>query len=264
LARNLIELLGYVVSGTGPNEIREAFAGIRAAKGFEQMIEAKQMLQQTLEQAGFDSSRDVVVAIVSKLLRAGSSPRSDATTYFLNRAWRRRERKLGVSMDARTFAYVCIHSAPIRRRLVQLFRELSGGQDPTDSQLYAAVQQLLISDCEDSCPECLDHPNQFGDFGRPSRSLALEWLGLSLAEVSVDASPADWLDRARQLLISEFRVRIVADRSRLSEVASGLQGLLVEEMEAHDLLLPISIAAVERRGVAWIITLQVKGVTYAH
>lgn len=262
-ASNLIELLSHVVS-SGPNEIREAFAAIRAAKGFEQMVEAKQMLQQSLEAAGFDSSRDLVVAIVTKFLRAGSSPSSDAMTYFLNRAWRRRERKLGVRMDARTFAYVCIHAAPIRRRLVRLFRELSNGEDPTDSQIYAAVQQLLISNCEDSCPECLDHPNQFSDFGSPSRSLALDWLGLSVAEVSVEENPKDWVDRVRQVLLSDFRVRLVAGPSRLPEVASGLQALLVEEMEANDLLLPVSIASVERRGVAWTITLQVKGVTHAH
>lgn len=261
---NLTDLLGYVVSREDLNEIRIAFAATRSAKGFEQLAEAKEMLQQTLGQAGFDSSRDVVVAVVTKLLRAGSSPRSDATTHMLNRAWRRRENKLGVSLDARTFAYVCIRYAPARRRLVQLFRELSGGEDPTDSQLYAVVQQLLLSGCEDSCRECLDHPNQFNDFGRPSRSLALAWLGLSLSEVSVKENPEDWLDRVRKILLNEFRVRLVTEPSRLPEVASGLQGLLAEEMEARDLLLPVSITAIERKGFAWAITLQVKGVSLAH
>ncbi len=264
LTNNLIDLLRYVVSREDPNKIRIAFATARSAKGFEQLAEAKEILQSTLEQAGFDSSRDVVVAVVTKLLRAGSSHRSDATTYLLNRGWRRQEKKLGVSMDARTFAYVCIRYAPARRRLVQLFRELSGGEDPTDSQLYSAVQQLLLSGCEDSCPECLDHPNQFNDFGRPSRSLALAWLGLSLSEVSVKENPEDWLDCVRKILLSEFRVRLVAEPSRLPEVASGLQGLLAEEMEAQDLLLPVSITAVERKGVAWGITLQVKGGTLGY
>jgi len=264
LASNLINLLGYVVSREEPNEIRNAFATTRSAKGFEQIAQAKQMLQQTLEEAGFDSSRDVVVAVVTKLLRAGSSPRSDETMHLLNRAWRRQEKKLGVAMDARTFAYTSIRYAPARRRLVQLFRELSGGEDPTDAQLYAVVQQFLLSGCEDSCPECLDHPNQFNDFGRPSRSLALAWLGLSLSEVSVEENPEDWLDRVRKILLSEFRVRVVTEPSRLPEVASGLQGLLAEEMEARDLLLPASITAIERNGVAWGITLQVKGVTLGY
>lgn len=264
LTSNLIDLLGYVVSREDSNEIRIAFAAARSAKGFEQLSQAKEMLQQTLEQAGFDSSRDVVVAVVTKLLRAGSSPRSDATTHLLNRAWHEQEKKLGVSMDARTFAYVCIRYAPARRRLVELFRELSGGEDPTDSQLYAAVQQLLLSGCEDSCPECLDHPNQFNDFGRPSRSLALAWLGLSLSEVSVEENPEDWLDRVRKILLSEFRVRVVTEPSSLPEVASGLQGLLAEEMEARDLLLAVSITAIERKGVAWGITLQVKGGTLGY
>jgi len=264
LTRNLIDLLGFAVSREEPNELRNAFEAARSAKGFEQLAEAKHMLRQTLEQAGFDSSREVVVAVVTKLLRAGSSRRSDSTMHLLNRAWRRQENKLGVGMDARTFAYACIRYAPARRRLVQLFRELSGGEDPTDSQLYAAVQQLLLSDCEDSCPECLDHPNQFNDFGRPSRSLALAWLGLSLSEIFVKENPKDWLNRLRTILLSEFRVRLVAEPSSLPEVASGLQGLLAEEIEARGLLLPVSITAIERKGVAWAVTLQVKGVPLGH
>jgi hypothetical protein len=126
------------------------------------------------------------------------------------------------------------------------------------------VQQFLLSGCEDSCPECLDHPNQFNDFGRPSRSLALAWLGLSLTEVSVKENPTDWLDRIREILLNEFRVRLVTEPSTLSEVASGLQGLLAEEMEARGLLLPVSITAIERKGIAWVVTLQVKGVTLGH
>jgi hypothetical protein len=261
LTSNLIEVVDAVVSSVDNSNLRAAFAIARAAKGFEQMAHAKQSLQQALEQAGFDSSRDIVVAIVTKLLRAGSSPRSDATTHLLNQAWRRAEIKLGIAIDPRTFAYVCIHYAPARRRLVRLFWELSGGEDPTDSQLYSVVQQLLLPGCEDSCPECLDHPNQFNDFGRPSRSLVLDSLRLAVTEVYVREQPEDWLDQARTVLLREFRVRLVVEPSELAQVGSALQGFLAEELDACNLLLPVSISAIERTGVSWSITLQIRGVS---
>jgi hypothetical protein len=242
-----------------PNSIRDSFADVRSAKGFQQLAAAKQSLQSTLEGAGFDSSREIIVALVTKLLRAGSSTRTDATIRLLNQAWRRYERTLGVAIDPRVFAYLCVQYAPVRRRMVYLFREISGGEDPTDAQLYTSLQQFLLSGCEDSCPECLAHPNRFNDFGRPSRSLALDWLNLSVAEVSVDEYPDDWLDRARERLLDDSRVRIVVDSPGIKAVTKSLQGLLAEELESDFLLLPVSIAGVERVGALWYITLRLKG-----
>ncbi len=83
--------------------------------------------------------------------------------HLLNKAWRRHSTELGIAIDPRVFAYLCVQYAPARRRLNLIFREISNGEDPTDAQLYAVLQQFLISDCYDSCPECLDHPNRFNN-----------------------------------------------------------------------------------------------------
>jgi hypothetical protein len=208
------------------------------------------------------SSRAVVVALVTKLLRAGSSPRTDVILHLLNRAWRRREERLGISIDPRVFAYLCVQYPPARRRLRQLFREVSGGEDPDDAQLYAVLQQFLLPGCEDSCPECLDQSHRYHDFGRPSRSLATDQLKFRIHEVTVNEHPDDWLDLVRQRLLSDSDLQVVVDSSRLAAVAREIQGLLAEELEAGFLLRPASIAGVRREGADWKIHLQLKGVNY--
>ena len=247
---------------TEEQDISAAFAEIRRAKGFQAIAEAKGDLQTSLERSGLASSRSIVVALVTKLLRPGSSRSTDRIVYLLNKAWRRHSIELGIAIDPRVFAYLCVQYAPVRRRINLIFREISNGEDSTDAQLYAVIQQFLISDCYDSCPECLDHPNRFNSFGRPSRSLTVHWLDINVAEVSVDKNPVDWVDRVKQQLLSDARVCIVTSATHLPNVARHLQKLLAEELEARFLLLPVSITGVLRVGSNWKIMLGLKQASY--
>jgi hypothetical protein len=250
--------LRHEESGGSENLTSEAFASVRSANGFLAQANAKQELQAALEQAGLTASRAVIVALVTKLLRVGSSPLTDRVLHLLNKAWRRHSTRLGISIDPRVFAYLCVQYSPLKRRIARVFREISGGEDPTDVQIYSVVQQFLLSDCLDSCPECLNNPNSYNNFGRPSRSLALDWLNINIIEVEVDKHPDDWIDRSRQLLLSNARVRVVTDATCISEVSGQLQKLLAEELEANFLLLPASITGVDRVGAKWRITLGLK------
>lgn len=70
------------------------------------------------------------------------------------------------------------------------------------------------------------------------------------------------LHHNRQYLVSDARVRLLINSARLTDVAMTLQGLLAEELEAGFLLLPISVSRVEREGMQWRITLQLKEAFY--
>jgi len=130
--------------------------------------------------------------------------------------------------------------------------------------LYAVIQQFLIADCYDSCPECLDHPNHFNDFGRPSRSLTLSWLDINVAEVSADDDPEGWLEQVRRQLLSDGRVCVVTSATQLPNVATHLQKLLAEELESRFLLLPPSITGIARVGSNWKIMLGLKQASYVN
>ncbi|HVJ67389.1 MAG TPA: hypothetical protein VM510_05360, partial [Caulifigura sp.] len=207
---------------------------------------------------GFVSSRAAVVSIVTRLLRPGSSEQTDFYMALVNRNWRRDEVRLGIGIDPRVFAYRCLQRVSLKRRLLGLFTQVSGGTPPADAQLYALLQQFLLLDCKDSCIECLDLPNPYNDFGRPSRELATLWLGLSVPEVSVDEHPEDWRSLVQQTLKNGGTVRLSASSATLPVVSAALPALLAEEVEVEFLLLPVSVRRVDKEGAHWKITLQLK------
>ena len=129
--------------------------------------------------------------------------------------------------------------------------------------MYALLQQFLFLDCKDSCRECLDLPNLYNDFGRPSRELASLWLGLFVPEVSVDDHPEDWQLLVQQSLKEGGAVRLAASSACLPAVTAVLPTLLAEEVEADFLLLPISVRRIDKEGAVWKITLQLKEAFHA-
>lgn len=255
-------LESVVVANPYQNALADTLTKIRAAKNFKEQNKAKLDLQNALEDAGLSASRTAVVALVTKLLRPGSSRRTDEAMYLLNQLWKRTERRLGIEIDARVFAYLCSQKDSIRRRVVNLLREIGDSQNPSPAQIHSVIGQFLLLDCEDACPECLDNPNRYNDFGKPSRSLTRIKLNLDGAEVIIDDVSNDWLDKARQILRSDGRVRLVANNKDLTIVSKAIQGLLAEEIEVEYLLLPVSISSINRQGEKWFIELELKGFGY--
>jgi hypothetical protein len=240
------DLLAVVqlVARAPENEIPSAFDQVRAASGFAQMEEAKRQLQAALQANGFTATRSLVVSVVNKLLRPGSSPRSDRLLFRLNRAWRRRSEKLGIAVPVRTFAYTCARHNRIGPFLARFFEEL-GGELPSEPQLFAQLQQFLFESCEDSCPECLNQRGRFYDLGLPSRALARGWLGIEVQTIELSAEGGDWRERARHILRVEGRVRLVAAAAQRAELAAGLPQLCVQELDLVSLRVPVSVARIE-------------------
>jgi hypothetical protein len=251
-----------VVSNPSQNALSDSFNKIRFAKSFKEQSEAKHDLQNALSDAGLSASRTSVVALVTKLLRPGSSARTDKAMYLLNRLWKRTEKRLGIEIDARVFAYVCSQRSSIKRRVVDLLLEIGDSQNPSPAQIYSVINQFLLLDCEDACPECLDNPNRYNDFGKPSRSLARLKLSLDAVKITVDSNSDDWLEKARKILSSDGRVLLVTSNKHLTLASKAIQGLLAEEIEVEYLLLPISVSSVNREGGFWFIELQLKGFGY--
>ena len=246
---NLLAVLeSAVVEAQTGGDLAYAFAAVRAATGFVEIADAKTNLCTALQSRYLPATRSTVVAVVTKLLRPASSVATDSLVMGLNRAWRRQAERFGLVVPLRTFAYCCVHYEPLRRRLRTFFAGLGGGETPSDPQLYAQLQQLLFDTCEDSCPECLDHPNRFNDFGMSSRALAREWLALEIEEVSLDSCPEDWPERAHEVLRQRGRVQLVASASRRAMLAQGLPGIVTTEIELSELRVQISLGRVTQSG----------------
>lgn len=241
--------------------LSNAFAQVRQASGFAETETAKANLRGTLQIDGFTADRGLVVSIVTKLLRPGSSALSDQLIFRFNRAWRRRASRMGIGIPLRTFAYACTRHEKVGPRLEEFFARI-GGEQPTPSQVYAQLQQLLLDTCRDSCPECLHQPNRYYDFGQPSRALARAWLALEIHEISIDAFPSDWVERARASLRQHGRVRVTASESRRATLAQGLPELVTTEIELEELRVPTTIARVEQSGTNSTVILHIPEFVY--
>ena len=165
-----------VVARSRTRRLARAFQAVRQARDMASMESSRQRLCSALRRGGFSADRPSLVSLLVRVLRPGSSVQTDALLHGLNRMWRRVEQALGLSIDLRVFAYHCVAPSSTRRRLRETLRSSARGQRASRQQLYALVQQMLLLDCQESCPECLDQPNKYARPLKPSRaSLGTSW-----------------------------------------------------------------------------------------
>jgi hypothetical protein len=244
--------------------LTHAFETVRRARDISETESAKIALRGALNSVGLPPTRSTTVSIVNRLLRPASSPRTDVMLCLLNRGLRRAGRRLGVDVDHRVFAYLCMNIPSAQRRLNLVFRELGEGRAPQPHQAHALIQQMLISSCKDSCKECLDTPNRFSPFGRPSRDWARLWLKTSLSEIRVDVNQGEWTAQALAILAAKNEVGLRVVPERIADVSESIHRLLAHEMEVGHLLVPIVLTQVERDSEAWILTLRLQEVVRGH
>ena len=192
-----------------------------------------------------------------KLLRRGSNESTDALTFALNGIWRKRSQSIGLEIPIRTFAYLATSFKPSKRRITSFFKR-EYGSEPEPAQLYATIQQLLFEGCTDSCPDCLNNPNQFTDFGKPARNLSLQWLSLGVEEVEVTEGSDNWSEEARRILSEEGRVCVVATNDCEDLLTKHLQSLYFEEVETGNYCEPVHVQEIRRTGGKLLVFLQIR------
>jgi hypothetical protein len=239
--------------------VRGAVEAIRASSGFLALRRGSEDLQRALGNAGLDSSRTSFVPIVSRLLAPGSSTQTDELMSDLNICTRGEMERLNISIDTRILAYNVVHNPTLRKRIEEVLLQISGGTAPDDWQVYRAAEQMLWEhDCVHACRECLDDFNWCGESASPSRALASTWFPLRPMEMPFNPSPG-WRQQVLEALGRERIVTACATREDSPEMMRQIQYLLAQEVESDYLLVPASIASVERRGRTWCVTLELRG-----
>ena len=168
--------------------------------------------------------------------------------------------RLKIRIDTRSLAYNAVRDQALRSRIEAVLLQISGGTNPEDWQVYRTAQQMIWEEeCIHTCRECLDDSNWFSNAASPSRSLASSWFPIEPTEIAFD-NGADWRHRVLEVLGRERIVAVCAPRETAPAMMAQIQFLLAQEVEADYLLVPMSIAAVERRGLTWCLTLELRGV----
>ena len=241
----------------GKGKLYDSFKEIRNSGNFSGLDAGLGKLVEALRSHGIDSRREQVTAVTMKLLRRGSNESTDALTFALNGIWRKRSQSIGLEIPIRTFAYLATSFKPSKRRITSFFKR-EYGSEPEPAQLYATIQQLLFEGCTDSCPDCLNNPNQFTDFGKPARNLSLQWLSLGVEEVEVTEGSDNWSEEARRILSEEGRVCVVATNDCEDLLTKHLQSLYFEEVETGNYCEPVHVQEIRRTGGKLLVFLQIR------
>jgi hypothetical protein len=180
-----------------------------------------------------------------------------ALTFALNKTWQKHSQQIGLEIPIRTFAYLASSYKPSERRISAFFQREYGSQ-PEASQLYATIQQLLFEGCSDSCPDCLNNPNQFTDFGKPARNLSLDWLSLGVTKIEVTKDTDIWSKEVIQVLRNEGQVCIVTSTEFENLLTQNLQSFYFEEIETSNYSEAVHIKEIRRTAGKLMVTLQIR------
>ena len=238
-------------------KLSSAFKEIRNSSNTAHLSECLKKLVEALRENGIDSRREQVTAVTMKLLRRGSNESTDGLTYALNKTWQKHSQQIGLEIPIRTFAYLASSYKPSERRISAFFKREYGTQ-PEASQLYATIQQLLFEGCSDSCPDCLNNPNQFTDFGKPARNLSLDWLSLGVTKIKVTKDTTVWSKEVIQILRDKGQVCIVASTEFENLLTQNLQTFYFEEIETSNYSEAVHIKEIRRTAGKLMVTLQIR------
>jgi hypothetical protein len=254
----ILELVAQVRRGSTKDSLSAALRQIRVARSFAQIDAGKTTLRRELRECGVDASREAVLAIMASVLRPGSSPRSDRWLAGLNALWRRKSAAAGIAIPPAVFAYWCTRTPPINRRFRQSLAQ-SVAQAPSDQQVFLATESFLHDGCRDACAECLGTGDPTHLDTKPSRSLALHWIGLAQDENPLRYGSDGWLDRAREALRDAGRVTLSAAVADVQACTGAMHDLVAFPIESDYLMVAASLAEIRRKGRDWIFVWQARG-----
>ena len=114
----LVLLLNWLheESDRGDN-IREAFTAVRGSWSHTELLESQGRLRQKLSAYGFRTSHSIMTALHARVLRPGSSQKTDRLLLQLMQRWETTEERLGIEVDAHVFAYLCSDSEDLEEAL---------------------------------------------------------------------------------------------------------------------------------------------------
>jgi hypothetical protein len=244
----------------GDQELQQAFRVIRQATDLISQEAILEQLKSLLEQRGIPATRDLVVALHAKFLRANTGPDTDQLIAHLSDFWRAEERRLGCAIDLRIIAVAARKRPALDQRITATLRRINDEEQAPDSQIFNVLQSLLWLPCVNSCPDCIEHPSLYQDLVKPSRLLLLSLLP-SVGKTIAYGQDA-WKACVQDELVHRYVVTLTCAQDQLAQCKHDLQVLLVEHIEiGFQYFYPI-IESISRTGQSWDIELRIR--EFAH
>lgn len=232
----------------------ETMAVVREQGTLRRQEAARRELVEALERAGVQATRELLVNLSAKVLRAHSGPESDALVAALVARWRAEERRLGCAIDLRAFVVAAMRIEDLAARVRTMLAAIGGTTE--EAQLYNVLQSMLWLSCPTSCDDCIARWSPFGD--RPTASRALLRSQLPPERPPVRLGDPLWRAELHERLATSFAGTVAAPHGALAELADALAEALVTPVETEFQLFYPVVERVAREGHDWLATLVVR------
>lgn len=225
-------------------EIREEMDTIRQGSSLNSVSDSFSRLKKTLLTRGLHISHPVMTAIATRLLKPGSTNRTDELLSDLVSRWRDLEQELGVEIDASSFTYAMSQSDRLDSAIAADFVPIATGQDRRTWR-FNALSGMVWPRGSQARNHTLSLRSGFREFPEVERLLVTDVLGAIDSEV--DFTQTDWALQCTSTLLREDRVALVAPVTSLNELREQSSRIFAEAIDTGSLLVYPRLRGIERR-----------------
>ncbi|MCB9759491.1 MAG: DEAD/DEAH box helicase [Alphaproteobacteria bacterium] len=250
-----LQLLLEVVHEDTPRseQLRGALRDCRAAGRHQDHVQAQTHLRQTLSQHGFRTSHPVVTALQARVLRPGSSPKTDRLLLDLLRRWDGLEQLLGVEVDAHVLAYLSSDGTELDEALSELAGPQHGHQDA--QWRFDTIYGLIWPRGGAVRARALAAYNPYHPLPESDRLLVLSVSERSRVEVGL--GEPRWMERLQAALIDEGLAVLTASHAERPELGAAIRELLVRPLEVGFLISYPRVRGVTQEGRRLALVLEI-------
>ncbi|MBO9128577.1 hypothetical protein J7Q84_02555 [Bacillus sp. 165] len=253
--------LSAIIKEFDNDELYDTFTTIRRSTNLDEQKEQLELLQKQLSDRGITPKRELIVSLTTKLLNRNSNEMTDDLMRDLQELWRQEEKRLGCKIDVRVFIVACLRLDDYKDRIDTIISDLYPGGNFDEKQRFILIETLLWSDCNDSCPECLNLYSPYQSFAKPSR-LLLKSL-LVPTTIIIDSHEPKWGELLIDCLKKGKQARVITLFENMEECQRMLMNIIQTPIDfEYEFYYPY-IAGVRSSGTNWLFDVRVREVTHA-
>lgn len=238
-------------------EMKEAFQKFRQSENYTDSMNAVQQIHTMLYERGVLVSHPVKSAIYNRILRPGSSEKTDELLTDLIDIWKKEEARLGIDIDARNFAYVF----STNERLYEQYKIALSHIDPKAMQRsnwrYQLIYGLLWPRGNQIRSRALIMYHPFTQLAPPDREVLLDFI---LQEKIISLSDNDWEEHVKNILKKYGVVKIKVSINDEEKGKLAILKLASNPLEVGFLSLYPRVEGIERKGNDYYISLDIREV----
>lgn len=232
--------------------IVEACEQTRASSDYQTLKDSLEKLHEALAQKGILTIHPVLCALNARILRPGSSARTDALLIDILDVWQKHEMRLGVEIDARIFAY--IYSC--QNRVEDCLSIIDHGLVIDDGWRFQMVYSLLWSRGSIVKTVSLSSYNPYSPLPDTYRDLVADIL--PVRQTTVLISDEVWQEKICQALVTSGIVRIKGDFSERNHMKEVLLKMGVMPVEVGFLRLFPRLLSLQRQDGGFVATFDLR------